>query len=192
MDSGLQHQAGTREWYSTSLQATTVSATVQDELCNFASSNTASTSQQNINSSSMALFPAHQCSWATTLLLDCARAIEEKDVARVQSILWILNEGASPYGDSDQRLVSYFVQALLCKISGTGARCHRSLSAAAEKTYSFETMRNMILEFQVRTQTIIGPHILTLFSTRIADFNGIFGVQFNSVARFHKPVPSTV
>lgn len=133
----LQHQSvGSREWYSTNLQATTVSATVQVE-------EYASGSQNH-----MAVFPA-QAPWARTLLLDCARAIAEKDSARFQSILWILNESASPYGDCDQRLVSYFVQALLCKISGTGARCIRSLSVAAEKTYCFETMRSMILEFQV-------------------------------------------
>lgn len=141
----LQHQhqspAGSREWYSSTnvLQATTVSATVQDHEL----SNNYASSSQNIN-----MFPT-QYSWTKTLLLDCARAIAEKDAARVQTILWNLNESASPYGDSDQRLVSYFVQALLCKISGTGPRCHRSLSAAAEKTYCFETMRNMILEFQV-------------------------------------------
>lgn len=90
-----------------------------------------------------------QYPWAKVLLLDCARAIADQDNPRIQSIMWILNESASPYGDSDQRIASYFVQALYCKITGTGVRCQLSLSAAAEKSYCFESMRNMILQFQV-------------------------------------------
>lgn len=89
-------------------------------------------------------------SWTKALLLDCARAVAEEDTPRIQSLLWTLNENASPYGDSDQRLASYFVQGLFCRVTGTGARCLLSLGAAAEKTFCFESMRSMILEFQVR------------------------------------------
>jgi hypothetical protein len=133
-----RQSSSTLDWDSSNLQATSACAAVlqDDHFCNYGSSSSSS---------------ATQYSWAKALLLDCARAIAEKDAPRVQSIMWILNESASPYGDADQRLVSYFVQALFCKISGTGARRHRSLTAAAEKTYCFESMRNMILEFQVAT-----------------------------------------
>jgi hypothetical protein len=92
-----------------------------------------------------------QYSWAKALLLDCARAVANEDSPRVQSNMWILNERASPFGDSDQRIASYFVQALLCKLTGTGARCQHSLNAAAEKSYCFESIRNLILQFQVST-----------------------------------------
>lgn len=139
-----QHQSSPREWYSSNLQThSPVSVEARDEICNVYAS-----SSQNPADSTQ--------SWAKALLLDCARAIAEKDTSRVQSIMWILNESASPYGDSDQRLMSYFVQALVCKITDTGSRCHRSLTSAAEKTYSFESMRNMILNFQVRRHVYLG------------------------------------
>lgn len=88
--------------------------------------------------------------WAPNLLVECARAIAANDTPRIQSLMWGLNELASPYGDCDQRLASYFLQALFCRVTGTGARCHSILCAAAEKTYSFESLRKMILTFQVQ------------------------------------------
>ena len=87
--------------------------------------------------------------WAPNLLLECSRAIAANDSSRVQNLMWVLNELASPYGDAEQRLASYFLQAMFCKVTGTGSRCHRILTAAAEKTYSFDSLRKMILEFQV-------------------------------------------
>ncbi|CAK9233447.1 unnamed protein product [Sphagnum jensenii] len=86
--------------------------------------------------------------WAPNLLLECARAIATSDTPRVQNLMWVLNELASPYGDYDQRLASYFLQALFCRITNTGARCHSILSAAAEKTHTFESVRKMILTYQ--------------------------------------------
>ncbi len=91
--------------------------------------------------------------WAPNLLLDCARAIAESDTLRVQNLMWVLNELASPYGDCDQRLATYLLQALFCRVMGTGAQCHSTLCAAAEQSYSFESLRNMILTFQVPTNT---------------------------------------
>lgn len=90
-----------------------------------------------------------QHSWTKALLLDCARAVAEDDTPRIQSLMWSLNENSSPYGDCDQRLAASFVQALVCRLTGTGARCLHSLGAAAEKTFCFESMRTLILEFQV-------------------------------------------
>lgn len=93
-----------------------------------------------------------QHSWTKALLLDCARAVAEDDTPRIQSLMRSLNENSSPYGDCDQRLASSFVQALVCRLTGTGARCLHSLGAAAEKTFCFESMRTLILEFQVLVQ----------------------------------------
>ncbi|CAM6120390.1 unnamed protein product [Calypogeia fissa] len=86
--------------------------------------------------------------WAPPLLTDCAKAVSADLKPRVQQYMWMLNELSSPYGDYDQRLASYFLQALFCKITGTGPRCHRVLCAAAERSYSFDSMRKMILKFQ--------------------------------------------
>jgi hypothetical protein len=91
--------------------------------------------------------------WAPNLLLECARAIAASDTLRVQNLMWILNELGSPYGDCDQRLATYLLQALFCRVMGTGVQCHSILCAAAEQSYSFESLRNMILTFQVSTNT---------------------------------------
>ncbi|KAF3530416.1 hypothetical protein DY000_02036310 [Brassica cretica] len=42
---------------------------------------------------------------------EAARAFSDKDTARAQQILWTLNELSSPYGDTEQKLASYFLQA---------------------------------------------------------------------------------
>lgn len=88
--------------------------------------------------------------WATDVLVECARSISVSDSARVKNLMWVLNELASPYGDAEQRLASHFLQGLFCKITGTGANCHRILSAAAERTCSFDSARKMILDYQVK------------------------------------------
>lgn len=91
-----------------------------------------------------------QSQWIANLLVECARAIAVSDSSRVKNLMWVLNEMSSPYGDSDQRLSACFLQAMFCRITGTGVNCHRTLTAAAEKSYSFDTIRKMILDYQVR------------------------------------------
>ncbi|XP_057874053.1 protein SHORT-ROOT [Cryptomeria japonica] len=86
--------------------------------------------------------------WASNLLMECARAIAQKETGRMQHLLWMLNEMSSPYGDYEQKLASYFLQALFCKITDTGSRCYRTLCSAVEKTYSFDSARKMILKYQ--------------------------------------------
>ncbi|EOA12426.1 hypothetical protein CARUB_v10028176mg [Capsella rubella] len=49
------------------------------------------------------------------LLLHCANAIESNDVTLAQQIIWVLNNLASPEGDSTQRLVSSFLRALISR-----------------------------------------------------------------------------
>lgn len=102
--------------------------------------------------------------WTTDVLVECARSISLSDSARVKNLLWVLNELASPYGDADQRLASHFLQGLFCKITGTGASCHRILSAAAERTCTFDSARKMILDYQVKIYTYIFvyTHIFTI------------------------------
>lgn len=86
--------------------------------------------------------------WASKLLSECARAISEKDSTKIHHLLWMLNELASPYGDCDQKLASYFLQALFCKATESGQRCFKTLTTVAEKSHSFDSARKLILKFQ--------------------------------------------
>ncbi|CAK9328572.1 unnamed protein product [Citrullus colocynthis] len=86
--------------------------------------------------------------WATTLLKECARAISEKDSNKIHHFLWMLNELASPYGDSDQKMASYFLQALFCRATETGLSCYKTLVAVAEKNHNFDSALRLILKFQ--------------------------------------------
>ncbi|XVF65641.1 hypothetical protein PTKIN_Ptkin09bG0265400 [Pterospermum kingtungense] len=86
--------------------------------------------------------------WASRLLRECARAISDKDSSKIHHLLWMLNELASPYGDCDQKLASYFLQALFCKATESGQRCYKTLTSVAEKGNSFDSARKLILKFQ--------------------------------------------
>ncbi|PKI44886.1 hypothetical protein CRG98_034834 [Punica granatum] len=86
--------------------------------------------------------------WASEILLETARAIADKNSGRVQHLMWMLNELGSPYGDIDQKLASYFLQALFSRMTDSGERSHRALMAASDKTCSFESTRKMVLKFQ--------------------------------------------
>lgn len=86
--------------------------------------------------------------WAPRLLRECARAIFEKDSSKIHHLLWMLNELASPDGDCDQKLASYFLQALFCKATDSGQRCYKTLVSVAEKSHSFDAARKLILKFQ--------------------------------------------
>ncbi|XP_040998753.1 protein SHORT-ROOT-like [Juglans microcarpa x Juglans regia] len=101
----------------------------------------------SISSDSIEL-PSASGKWAPRLLMECARAISENDSGKIHLLLWRLNELASPYGDCDQKLASYFLQALFCKATDSGQRCYETLTAVAEKRHSFDSARKLILKFQ--------------------------------------------
>lgn len=86
--------------------------------------------------------------WATDILLEAARAIAEKNSTRLQQLIWMLNELSSPYGDTDQKLASYFLQALFSRMTNSGERSYRTLVSTSEKNCSFETTRKTVLKFQ--------------------------------------------
>nr|XP_043608497.1 protein SHORT-ROOT [Erigeron canadensis] len=87
-------------------------------------------------------------SWAYDILLDAARAVADKNSARLQQLMWMLNELSSPYGDTDQKLSSYFLQALFARMTESGERSYRTLSSASDKMCSFESTRKLVLKFQ--------------------------------------------
>ncbi|XP_009804718.1 protein SHORT-ROOT [Nicotiana sylvestris] len=86
--------------------------------------------------------------WATDILLETSRAIADKNSTRVQQLMWMLNELSSPYGDTEQKLASYFLQALFSRMTDSGERCYRTLVSASDKTCSFESTRKLVLKFQ--------------------------------------------
>nr|AYM54754.1 SHORT-ROOT protein-like [Cymbidium ensifolium] len=86
--------------------------------------------------------------WAMNLLKECAKAIFEKDSVKIHHILWMLNELASPYGDCEQKVAFYFLQALFYKLTESGKRSYKTLVSAAEKWHSFDSARKVILKFQ--------------------------------------------
>ncbi|KAE8693357.1 Protein SHORT-ROOT 1 [Hibiscus syriacus] len=86
--------------------------------------------------------------WAGDILLETATAIADRNSGRVQQLMWMLNELGSPYGDTDQKLASYFLQALFSRMTDSGERCYRTLASVSEKTCSFESTRKMVLKFQ--------------------------------------------
>lgn len=51
------------------------------------------------------------------LLLHCASALEQNDVTLAQQVMWVLNNVASPSGDPNQRLTSWFLRALISRAS---------------------------------------------------------------------------
>ncbi|KAI0525074.1 hypothetical protein KFK09_004464 [Dendrobium nobile] len=61
------------------------------------------------------------------LLVHCAHAIEANDATLAQQLLWVLHNIAPPDGDSNQRLTSAFLRALLLRASRSGS----SISAPA-------------------------------------------------------------
>ncbi|XP_051127497.1 protein SHORT-ROOT [Andrographis paniculata] len=89
-----------------------------------------------------------QNKWANDILLETGKAIADRNSSRVQQLMWMLNELSSPYGDTDQKLASYFLQALFGRMTDSGHRTYQSLASASEKTCSFESTRKMVLKFQ--------------------------------------------
>ena len=86
--------------------------------------------------------------WASQLLLECARAVAARDSQRVQQLMWMLNELASPYGDVEQKLANYFLQGLFARLTASGPRTLRTLAAASDRNTSFDSTRRTALRFQ--------------------------------------------
>ncbi|BAH92215.1 protein SHORT-ROOT 2 [Oryza sativa Japonica Group] len=92
--------------------------------------------------------PSSSGRWAAQLLMECARAVAGRDSQRVQQLMWMLNELASPYGDVDQKLASYFLQGLFARLTTSGPRTLRTLATASDRNASFDSTRRTALKFQ--------------------------------------------
>lgn len=104
--------------------------------------------QPTTSSSSAECAEAKESKWAWKVLRECAAAMSAKDSGKIQQLLWMLNELGSPYGDPEQKLAAYFLQALFCKATESGRRCYKTLASVADRTQSFDSARRLILKFQ--------------------------------------------
>lgn len=78
------------------------------------------------------------------LLVHCANAIENNDATLAQQILWVLNNIASPDGDSNQRLTCGFLRSLVARAAKSGT-C--KLLAAMNSNYpSINTHKFSVVE----------------------------------------------
>ncbi|WOL01671.1 scarecrow-like protein 32 [Canna indica] len=87
-------------------------------------------SSSSSSSSSKSLGGFNNASCMEQLLVHCANAIESNDATLAQQILWVLNNIAPPDGDSNQRLTSAFLRALIARASKTGS-CKMLTAVAA-------------------------------------------------------------
>ncbi|XP_065042709.1 scarecrow-like protein 32 [Musa acuminata AAA Group] len=81
-------------------------------------------------SSSKSLGSLNSVNCMEQLLVNCANAVESNDATLAQQILWVLNNIAPPDGDSNQRLTSAFLRALIARASKTGS-CKMLTAVAA-------------------------------------------------------------
>ncbi|PIN11738.1 hypothetical protein CDL12_15651 [Handroanthus impetiginosus] len=114
--------------------------------------------------------------WANDILLETAKAIADRNSARVQQLMWMLNELSSPYGDIDQKLAAYFLQALFSRMTDSGERTYQTLISASEKTCSFESTRKMVLKFQEVSPWTMFGHVAS---------NGAIMEAFEGESRLH-------
>ncbi|KAA8522593.1 hypothetical protein F0562_013046 [Nyssa sinensis] len=132
------------------LLSTTTHINSQHQLSNSTSTSTPTHVHYAFESADLNLESASSISgnWASDILLQTAQAMADKNSERVQKLMWMLNELSSPYGDTDQKLASYFLQALFSRMTDSGEQCYQTLRSASEKTCSFESTRKLVLKFQ--------------------------------------------
>ncbi|XP_068657649.1 scarecrow-like protein 32 [Aristolochia californica] len=80
------------------------------------------------------------------LLVHCANAIESNDSTLTQQILWVLNNIASPDGDSNQRLTCGFLRALIARAAMTGSCKMLTAVANASPNLAVETHRFSVIQ----------------------------------------------
>ncbi|KAK7257887.1 hypothetical protein RIF29_32194 [Crotalaria pallida] len=115
--------------------------------------------------------------WASKLLRECAKAISDSDSAKIHHLLWMLNELASPYGDCEQKLASYFLQALFCRATESSIRCYNTLTTVAVKIHNFDSARKVILKFQEVSPWTTFGHV----ASNGAILEALEGVETNKI-----------
>ncbi|XP_023518568.1 scarecrow-like protein 32 [Cucurbita pepo subsp. pepo] len=81
----------------------------------------ASSSSSSSSSKALGTWLGEDANCMEHLLVHCANAIESNDATLAQQILWVLNNIATPDGDSNQRLASAFLRALVTRAANIGS-----------------------------------------------------------------------
>ncbi|KAH7846938.1 hypothetical protein Vadar_019953 [Vaccinium darrowii] len=79
------------------------------------------------------------------LLIHCATAIDANDATLAQQILWVLNNIALPDGDSNQRLASAFLRALISRAAKSGT-CKMLTAAVGNANVAISTHKFSVTE----------------------------------------------
>ncbi|KAH6759870.1 GRAS family transcription factor [Perilla frutescens var. frutescens] len=132
--------------------------------------------QLDVNLEFAAALSGQNNKWAHDILLETAKAIADRNSSRVQQLMWMLNELSSPYGDIDQKLASYFLQALFSRMTDSGDRTFTTLMAASDKNSSFESTRKTVLKFQEVSPWTMFGHVAS---------NGAIMEAFEGESRLH-------
>ncbi|XP_024525989.1 scarecrow-like protein 14 [Selaginella moellendorffii] len=118
-------------------------------------------------------------------LVECARAVSSHDVMRANLLVEEIRSKVSPLGTSTQRIVYYFVEALVARVSATGnglftAMCHaRPTAGAMLKSVEYIMERSPFLSVRY-----FFPNQVILNACRghqrihIVDYGACFGFQW--------------
>ncbi|KAG2239396.1 hypothetical protein Bca52824_091827 [Brassica carinata] len=90
------------------------------------------TDLHKLHSDLMSRLPSSPSKWhVMELLYNCLPERFSHGNYTDMCVLMTLNELSSPYGDTEQKLAYYFLQALFNRMTGSGERCYRTMVTAA-------------------------------------------------------------
>ncbi|XP_015882638.3 scarecrow-like protein 32 [Ziziphus jujuba] len=109
------------------------------------------------------------------LLRHCASALESNDVTLAQQVMWVLNNVASSVGDTNQRLTSWFLRALISRASRV---CPTAMSFNASSSSSSTIQRRLMSVTELAGYVDLIPwHRFGYCASNSAIFNAIQGYQ---------------
>ncbi|KAL2652052.1 hypothetical protein R1flu_020180 [Riccia fluitans] len=119
------------------------------------------------------------------LLMRCAEVVAQDDVRQAHQLISRLREVSGPAGDGGERMVHYFVEALVARLSGTGGRLY------AASISNRPNAVDMLKAYKLFVQCNPLPRIAHFFANKsiidavkgatavhIVDFGILYGVQW--------------
>lgn len=109
------------------------------------------------------------------LLLHCASALESNDVTLAQQVMWVLNNVASSVGDTNQRLTSWFLRALISRASRV---CPSTAMSFNGNTCASTIQRRLMTVTELAGYVDLIPwHRFGYCASNSAIFNAVHGYQ---------------
>ncbi|CAM6086950.1 unnamed protein product [Calypogeia fissa] len=119
------------------------------------------------------------------LLMQCAQAVATDNVGEAHQLISHLRQKTSPFGDGGQRMAFYIVEALVARLSGTGAQLYTALSS------SRPSAQEMLKAYRMFVQCNPLPRVAHYFANatilktaqgleriHIVDYGILYGVQW--------------